>query len=1019
MVDEEQEGQQKPKNSKDKEDGPPERHWGPFKLVLLAAGSATSVASLLLFFGYLSHTSLLASAGLPMLSFDYMAMIEAGAAGVVESIGLGLRGGRTDLVLLLIGLALALWVLRDTRWIKRLALSPRMCLVVQLGLLLAAGALMTAQVGIAQLASAGRRPDQEARARRVAADYADAGLVEQHERIWETTYIPEGLAGQVLGALAMPEAGDLEGREGLSSYGQRLRPSIRAQWRAEDVFGWLVLIVLVFSAALVLMRHWRLWLKRQMAEQRGDERRGTEGPAPKARSARFKRLSAALRKRTPAPVRRVITKLQQRWQSRTTRLADWVPAERALAACAWITEPLALLVVMILLGLLPVAHGVLAQPGVGREAVFVRLKDSPDCRSSAKVVEAPKGSPETAAPAGPGAPPSPALGLATDPPPAVGADLEALLKRLPGEDEVKGPAPAGAPGACTQAQLDQIEPGLRKVASLMRKIIQTREAARVREQYLSDFKKALDEALDATYALNCLGAVQRLWQLRPHPALAARAPDVVDYFWVRWEERAAASLLRHGRLLTYPRGADGDRVSLLEAISERTPLQVGRWALQEVDRTCMDQVEVVPSAQFTAAGVVSEIQRIARDSEFTLNSDQSANIELYLQPEALEVVLDLLQRDRMLVSKVGPLITTLGTLAGAFAETHPDLARRAVAHLAETLRGEGRSATIRGTAATSLSLIRNLEAAEALADALDHIGWQEVEDELGTTITAAGFLAGDVRHGRDFDHHRHFRALMVHLRLVSFLVEISRTQTGSHRATACSSLSFSGAEVANTAIREALRLALQAEDALAAGRCITATGLTAAADRPGSQDDLWAVVQSSRDITLRGAALAALHLTGDQQVERWVEVFRQPPDEAVLATLAAFSNLDASRLGQRLLACAENEKERLVLRRRCMLGLVLTGDHEEGEELVSRLATLAQHRGLIGVSDLGEDARLILAVLQQRGAHAARTALLRLDEEADPKADEKAAQRLLMLLISENPALLRRLNSMMPGQQGD
>lgn len=825
--------------------------FGP---ALKLAGRTALIGALLLFFGFLSQSALFRFAGLPLLSADPTAWVEAGAMALVDSFGQALSGFfRPFLVVVLLGGGLLLWLFRERPKLRRLASAPLLCLVTEVVFLVLAVTLVVGLIGLAQRADPARWEGRVEMAREVRDEALTEGRwspTDLHEAVWRTTYEITSPPWTLLNSLARfnaknGAASSLVGsRHSLHTprpYGEPLRLSPAAGEAARELYGWVFLTGFLLAGLVLAVRLWSRWLAEDVPES-SDVPRGVDHD-----------LLGRLR----------------------------IEPTHVSAATRRFVEPLLTLAAVLVIALLPVAHGVLAQPGIGHEEVIVRLKDQESC-----------------APDGEGDPPA--------------TEHSSEGEGRNGPDDTRNAEQVSARvihERCSRGKLDALASVGFDYASSLLLVLSTRPGP-AREQVMGDYRDATDKLMDSALEQACVGAFQQVWQLRPHPAVYARDPVAAQYFWDRWQEvQARASNLRFGKILHYPRGAQLEKLPLFETVTNQTPLHRGRWALRELRRECVEETIVVPDL------VHAHLDSVIRT--LTANPDSPAfrELNLYVHPATLQAAIDLLERRIMSSDAQGVLITLTGTLAGVFKDYEPDLVDRAEKDLQAILLDADASLFHRRSAATALHLVGGAHGARALAEALDAIGEPEAANRLGPIITSAGYLAQDVWStleelgGTDLDRlppgacaaelpgpdgYRDLR--QVGTRLNCFLRHVATdpviTADSSNRASACTALELARRGGAGRDILRTAEMALEGRDPVTLGTCVSALG--SARVREGRE--LLRTVSRQADpwvpTDVRQVALSALYSLGlDEEVEVILALYLGDENEFV-AQAAAYLGVD-------------------------------------------------------------------------------------------------------------------------------
>lgn len=911
------------------------RALGP---VIKLATSTAAIGGLLLFFGFLSQSALFGFAGLPMLTLDPTALVEAGASGIVDSVGLALSSpARMIVITLFLGLVLVVSLYRHRGSVARMLDSAALCLALQLVVLVLLASLLPAEIEIAAKGSPVRWEERVQAAERSRLDTLVAGELDpetEQDRLWSTTYQLRSFLWSPLDWLAQRSAQDPEGllaeldRE-VAGYGQPLRLSRSATHRARELYGWLFLGIVLLTLVALGLYLWRVRLEPVRAtggRVSGADRTADRGSVVGRRGKR----------RIPRPLRRNVVDTSRR-----------------------IVEPLLVLTAILAVALLPAAHGVLTHRGFGHEEVIVRLRSAEGC----SLVE-PEPSDSAARIPGDGVGPPGGSEAAEFVTPA--SVLAAGVEEEP-------------PEGCSSKTLRELQKATDAYSLALKEVIQERvnEGRWLAAQ--GQFEEAVDALVGETVEASCVVAMQRLWQLRPHPAVFARAPEAAQYFWDRWQDvQARHGRLRFGYILQYPRGQSDGELAIFETVTPQTPTRRGRWALREIRRDCIEETIVMQNP--VEATLENVVERLAVNP----NSDAIDDLNRYLHPITLRTAVDLLADPTVSFDRRGVLVTLTGTLAGLFYEQEPALARRAADILYEILIDPAVPIHHRRTTATALRLVSGPYAAQRWIDVLEERGRDEMR-LLGTATTSGGYLArnawqaheelrqrlGAGERGDDGLSESRYRSIadtiVAHLKWIAS----AEDSTSEQRATACTALLSTGHPGAPPGILQALDISRRLEEHVSFATCMTAAGNAGVeAVRPLLREvvlrpDDWMPAEL---VTAGVPLLYGLGLTDEselvlhQYLSEDLDHFRQ----------AAFylEDVEPQAIGDVLLDCAEDTAREAGIRRRCLYGLLLISRFEDGDGgLADRTGRLAEPT----VSDgLRETACRVLWELQQRGGIAAR-----------------------------------------------
>lgn len=896
------------------------RALGP---VIKLATSTAAIGGLLLFFGFLSQSALFGFAGLPMLTLDPASLIEAGAEGVVDSVGLTLSNPvRMSIITLLFAGAILVSLFRHRPRLRRLLGSPILCLVLQIGVLVLLASLLPAEIEIATKGSPVRWEERVREAEDARRSVRESGLLEpeaEQRQLWRTTYRLKSWLWSPLNRIAELSSGAIDPSVALESYGQPLRLSREATTSARELYGWLFLatLSLVFFALAL-----HVWRARLMPVPEADD---DEAGASDRATAPDEREDAK-RARLSGPRRRNVVDTSRR-----------------------IVEPLLVFTALLAVALLPAAHGVLTFGGFGHEEVIVRLRASETCSFG-----------------GPGA--------SVDRARSTGAG---------GDTEPISPERALA---CSKERLAFLEHLTDGYSLSLQQVIQSWADDTESTAALDRYRIAVDLLIEEAVATSCVLALQQVWQLRPHSAVFERTPEAAQYFWDRWQDiQAEHSLLRFGYILDYPRGKKDDQLAIFETLTPQTPLRRGRWILREIPRTCIEETIVVPSV----VEMKSKLESAARRLRVKSDSEAVEDLGRYLHPITLRTVVELLRDPTPSLGRQGVLITLTGTLAGLFTEQEPTLAREATDILQSILVNREMPLNHRRSAASALRLVSGTYAASKWVETLEELGDQEMRS-VGTSITTAGYLARDAWLAHEESQHPRadhrdrapspdenpYRVLAT--RIVEHLEFIIKDEdsTEEERAAACTALFAAGQTQATQAVVAGLRTAHRKREPAALATCITAAGNAGIDEARPILREILLHPEEWFPEEVVSASLQQLFRLGLTDEADTVLALYLSDDAGRAAHAAMFiEDVDPRSAGDRLFACAEDDSRTPEMRRRCLHGLLLTDDFEDGDGGFADRAVLLTDPA--EADPIRESACMVLREFRARKGIAARFALER------------------------------------------
>ncbi|HRI06935.1 MAG TPA: hypothetical protein PKW35_03910 [Nannocystaceae bacterium] len=379
--------------------------------------------------------------------------------------------------------------------------------------------------------------------------------------------------------------------------------------------------------------------------------------------------------------------------------------------------------------LIPVAHGILARPFVGHEPVVLLLKRTPECMST---------------------------------------HVEMGHRK-----ETEPPHEVPFTHICTASSETEMLDQATNFEAAYFDLLTTRNDELEAGELLDGYKTAVDRLVAAVDSAHCIGAVERLWELRPRPAVHELNEDAAEYYWRRAREFVnSRTYLRFGNILSLPRQR-GEHITLFSTMRRRTRGTEGRWILTDIRRDCVEDLVVTEDGGNRYDLPVDSL----RDTDLARLSNDTS-------PRALQAALRYLRDPRTPPSRRGAMITLAGVMARIYYNHESTLTTIAIHDLINIALGKSPAsagwsssewlsrewfaglrsagATIqfsdeeRGAAITSLHMIGGPYAAVRIAQCLSTYPESgkciagtrlDVRDALGrlsTIITTSGFLLADL-----------------------------------------------------------------------------------------------------------------------------------------------------------------------------------------------------------------------------------------------------------------------------------
>jgi len=955
-----------------------------------------AVVGFLMAYGFLSETAAFQYLGLPQLQSDTMELVEQGGRNLVDSfgtLGYGLGLGLLGYFLLV----LWLWWRRDrSPRLQELILSTRSLRYAQVAILVVLFLALASLVELRALTTTGgatitlaereaavraehrQRPNWDPRhefARLEAQDFEVGpvrwgcgwleSLVSPGHEWWSKA--PPGPVAKLfdLHCFTARDYAAHPSRQGAGGdalfagldaepVGIHKRRTAEARLAARGQFGLLFAALLALCLSAYLLTLWRAWLAA----------RPLPAPSDVSRDSVF-------------------------------------DASRHLA------EPLIWALLLACLGLLPGAYGVLAGGKVGMQEVMVRLKNDEASKDGSGCV-----------------------GIRSD-----GGKHAATVE---GDEAYLATTDVLT---CRRGELEDFERSITDYQRAWRNLYQVRVSEAEKYQARTDaLRDAADAVVSALQRSRCPEAFARFWRVLPREAQFATRPEPAQYVWERWAElQRDRSLVRFGTLVTYPRGGNKDRLLLADLLASPSASQPIRVSLQPVPLACAQSVDPMPELERSAIRDV--LTRIYASPTTAANLQV---FELLPGEAALRAMLRLYRDAVVPLHLRGVLGTQIGTQAGMLRETHPLLHADAVDLLSDELecslqaaltqrqvsaaespdadadadadteaewpqsvcQQEGRAPLARaaglstatalhlaggeyaalrvarslcqymsgGSAEECRSLHRSAEAPRAVDAALSN--------EIGSLVTAAGFLAGDVQAGlRRYplppathqaceadEAAQTCPAISARKALDAFAEAVAADRTrsdvrhnASNRRAACSALGLSGSPTADKAIAELFQpLAAQRNELLLSSCLVHAPTVLNRSLREGLRQlarGQWpepnrtgeAEPPSSR---IRRVALTELYEAGlYDELELLLALLQEPDADLRQAAAQRLDEAQPFAMASRLWDCAQrglaperipegDESDGRTSALRCLLALPLVGEAEEGDGGLSRQLVL-------------------------------------------------------------------------------
>ncbi len=997
-------------------------------------GGAAGVGTALLVVGFLSRTGSYGVAGLPMISMDPTALVEVGAAATVDALSV-VFGSWLRVGVLILGLlaAMAAVMLKDhptvVRWLSRRNLA----LVFSVICLAVAVDLLIGLVGVARLADPNNRPA-------VRADLVETIEEDRESIFWSTqkeirtteraTVPTESRLLSTLQFTGLLNGSSRTANSTSSGYSIR-RGAVRHE--ARELFGWVVIWLVILCELAVAVRAWRGWLEHQKAKAELEtpefesEAKVPETPetADQTTEPHIDDVASEAAYHDPAPHELQVASSREADPDETSNSASTQAAADAQIDLAesqgpvedsedreaaidepeaqldWrlpygaviqkILEPLMITCLAVTAVLVPVAHGVLATSIVGREHVIVHLKKSEDCLEVPKRDEGADKDKE-----------NPSSSIVDKPPSADsnGLSPQDLQQQL---QQLFGVSP-DSPSTCSSAQVEHALDLSTEVAMRERDLVSARRRGELDQSQAYLLK--IRELLDHLEANPCPDVLLQIRNALPQPATYQLAPQAAEFFARRWTEiQVAVAGARIGHLLDYPRGKTTD-LTILESRVEGTVLAPGRWSLQTVPQKCVAEVVVAPRER--APGSITGSDLGPSSGGGGKSTQKLKNVFSNNSADALAQAVELVNNNKDLsILQLGRVVSYLGQVGHLHRIGRPQLVYEAAKILGNVLSDEDKPNDIRAAAATGLTNIGGLLAAEQVFLSLEKLEDRAAEQVIEqvaavpSIITAAGQLADDISPLVSENNFPGGQEILG--KLGEFLAGVVRNadHTWDHRGAACTGLGNMGGLFAVTPLQDIISELVpgvtsdpsDVELNTILGTC--ATGIRLVFENGAPADDKSR--QFLRDLLVNPEVpwgIRTIMIESLYQIGMWpekeglVKVFSDPQTHESLTQYAAayLEDLDPRGTANLLLTLADDPNTDLELRERLLRGVtVLDGDYDGDGPTLETLLTWLKRPDL--EPPLATAACDALLEFGARGGLTARTALLEEDVWEDTCVD--------------------------------
>jgi hypothetical protein len=952
------------------------RTFGPFVAVF---GSGAAVGAFLVFSGFLSDFGAYRLAGLPRLNMALTSLTEQGADTVVDALSLlagGLRGWLLALTLLVV---LFVWGWHDSERLRPWARSVALYRCLRLAWLVLALLLASALIDRTQRSLSGSHYSERAVETALLRAYAGDRFPTPFDRelaIERQTYELSGSFPLVNWGVWLDErldrarekfgAGSADAAE-TEVTGIALRDLPQARRAARHTFGWLCLWVLVLCGGLLLLAWWSRWL-------------GQEDPADDIADEGAVLLELPVLP-APAPPPQPFSALTG--VAALGRLlggrADQ-PLERLLS-------PITQLLAVVCIGLLPLAHGLLARESLGAETVMVYLDTG---ASDVKTVQEVK---QLSVPAKPA---SDVLAQARSAGPSLVSSKDSTSRR---EEAAKSLPDSSTEGPkarldCGHEVMSKLDEPLDTYRKAQRDLLQQRP---VESEYTSSWNAlgdSLNALADAAIQTACADVVGQMWAARPPLGLRKRQPAVAELFWRAFRRVQVAYGVRVGTLLGYPR--DGEGLTLAVNIVPLPLARGGQSTVIEVPRTAVVESVVIPDLE--GRRVRDLKSKLAIDPD----SDEAGALLFAAGGEVLGIAIDFIEGRKLHANAAGVGVTQLGTISSVAALERPATATRAIDLLANLASAKPSTAwpeksdDIRGTAVSAMHLARNPYAAHRFIEALraEPVGKDGCSAAaepvplpcVPVVATAAGMVFQDiVAEMQNFRYAAPPQSLKKDRDdLASELVDIiTRPDTRDDvRGAACTAIGFGGKFDAPEKVVERFWAYLRAtppdKAPFSTPGCLSQTtviGIPRNELRPWLREVAAGKQHVAQDPNLRRLvrrtaliAMADLGLSQEDKLLFEVYMIHGETSMQQLTELAGrlFKEATPIPLAQRLLACGADGALAEGLRRHCLDGIALLHNSYDGDE--GSAAALYKHLSAGRMADVKAAACGAFEALRKRNS---------------------------------------------------
>lgn len=700
------------------------------------------------------------------------------------------------------------------------------------------------------------------------------------------------------------------------------------RYAGRELFGWYVALVLVAAGMLVVLHRWRRWVL--PADGGSDEE--TQ-----------KRVAAS---------------------------------EHVRDAVRIVLHPLLLAAMCVVFALVPAMHGYLAVGYFGQEMVLVSLRQVDDAGNLCS--------------------PDPSSSWLK---PEDRRSIDEVLRR-------KAPAkppPEHLLGAQTPCgdDLPDLNASIKAFGSARERLGTVRTSER--EEYdsaMESYRNAARAMFDEAVAARCPEALRKVLAVAPNGLADTEASQL---YWSLWRDyRRMFASFRSGYLLRYPTAAGSDRLVLFTPHNSPLPWEVPlRVSLSEIRKDCIEEAALFANEALPVSDLdrgLATLERNPDDTEFL------EAVSIYPGPRTLDLLRDAYQRDPPVLGaqQLAVATTRLGLVAGLLGEREEGRSRRAVEALFRRIEenyavdessdpavskvARWKDREIVASAFTALHLTKRPSAAVLLLRKLEDPVFGGAVGEIGTAVTSAGFLAGDLA-----AQCRRDSVLTALCRddgvlstdgVETWLDELVADPTNRYRAAACTAMGLVRSESSRRRIIDRLTPMLEPgnrrngpkEDPNVVGACLTQlTG--------GLPKELRERVRQLADgrlrrfvpeTQLRGAAIESLYRNGMAGLGGWLARVVASDTDPFIRQKAAFhlNDVDPDDVLPPVIECVERESASNAI---CIRAIALTGELADGDDRPEMVALLADRATAPDAS--GDEACTVLRELAARGGRTAERAI--------------------------------------------